>query len=230
MSFFSKLFTRKVTYIDTLCRDKCQKDVLHVFGARRVMPEDGDSYDIWRHCVIDLNTFYVTNGLEQTGNEFSTKSPYAKRAVEHMSSLLGKQLALLEKKEEDDEDVYADDYVPSSDGPNLEDHCEVEIRDRTLRDSDTAEPRKSIKNGLVFTEMNIGERERFSLAVIKSGVELSSFVISGDADYFRHVLHIKESNRLLVTFRKTGMLTSGGMGFLVLDYGTGEKLHEGYLC
>ena len=194
------------------------------------MPEYGDSYDIWRHCVIDLNTYAVIKGLEQLGNDFSVNSPYAKRAVEQMSSRLGKRLSVVEKKEEEDEDVYADDYVPTDDGPYLEDNCEVEIQDRKLMDSDTVEAPKQIRNGLIFTEMNFGERERFSLQVIKSGVELGSHLISGDADYFRHVLLLRESNRLLVTFRKTGMLSSGGMAFLVLNYGTGEKLHEAYLC
>lgn len=230
MSFFSKLFTRKLTFVDTVCRDAFHKDILHVFGAIRVMPEDGDSFDIWRHCVIDLNSFAVINGLQQTGNDFSIKSPYAQRALEHMAALMGRQLAFAAKKEEsDDEDMYDDDYVAPPEGPDLEENCEVEITDLKRYDSDTAEPQKRIRNGLVFTEMNFGERERFSLEVVKSGATMASHLLNGDPDYFRHVLYLRERNQLLITYRKTGWMGAGGMAFIVLNYGTGEKAFDGYL-
>lgn len=253
MSFFSKLFTRKLTYVDTVCLDASYKDIVHVFGAIRVMPEDGDSFDIWRHAVIDLNTYEVTNGLQQTGNEFSVKSPFAIRAIEHMSQLMGRRLALGKKKEEveeeyeeeleeeydtEDSEISEEDLQGMfdssnddsySEGPDLEDNCEVEIRDQSTNDTDTADPPKKLKNGLIFTENNIGDRERFLLQVIKSGVALGEIQLKGDPDYFRHVLLLQERNLLLVTYRRTAFSTIGGMGFVVVNYGTGEKVFDGYL-
>lgn len=232
MSFFSNLFTRKLTYLNTVCRDEFHKDILHVFGAIRVVPEDGDSFDIWRHCVLDLNSFRITNGLQQTGNDFNINSPFAQRALEHMASLLGRQLGFAKKHDEDDddEDVYADDYVPAPDGPDLEENCEVEIADVKKNDSDTTVLPKRLRSGLLFTELNSGDKERFSLEVMKSGVSLGTHLLNGDPDYFRHILLFRERNQVLITYRKTNWLGGGGMAFIVLNYGTGEKVFDGYLA
>ncbi|HTF02435.1 MAG TPA: hypothetical protein VK826_00355 [Bacteroidia bacterium] len=232
MSFFSRLFTRKITYVDTFCRDKSYSDILHVFGAIRIMPDEGDSFDIWRHAVIDVNTFEVINGLQQRGNEFSVKSPFAERCLKHMSEKMNRQLELdlKEKKEEDDEAAWSDDYVPEPDGPDFEDGCEIMITDRDSSDSDTAEPKKLPKNGLVFTKNNIGDRERFTVELYKGGRSVVSHQMQGLPDYFRKALLLRAPSRLYVTYRKEGYWgMSGGMALFVLDMNTGEMIHDGYI-
>lgn len=230
MSFFSKLFTRNITFIEHFCRDAQYDDILHVFGAIRVMPDEGDSFDIWRHSVIDLNNYSVTNGLQQRGTEFSIKSAFAQRCIEHMSEKLNRKLKPAEKKvdsDEDDEKYMDDDYVePEPEFAQLEDNCELPVTELDQNDSDTSEPKKLPKMGLVFTKNNIGDRDRFTVQLYKSGRGLDVHQMSGMSDYFRHVLWRRRTNRIIVTYRKTNWVGTGGMAFFVLDATTGMLLHN----
>jgi hypothetical protein len=230
MSFFGKLFTRSITYLDTFCRDENYEDLLHVFGAIRVMPDEGDSFDIWRHAVIDLNTYNVTNGLQQKGNEFSIRSPFAQRCIEHMSQQLNRKLKPAVKKpadDSDDESWMDDNYVaPESPDQDLEENCELPVTDCDAGDSDTALPKKLPKTGLVFTKNNTETRDRFTVQLYRSGRGLDIHQMNGVGDYFRHVLWLKRTNRVVVTYRKESRMSSGGMAFFVLDATTGLVLHN----
>lgn len=224
MSFFSKLFTRSITYIEALTRDAQYQDILHVFGAVRVMPDEGDSYDIYRHSIIDLNSYEVTNGLQQRGNEFSLKSAFAKRCIEHMSQVLNRKLVPVVKKEEDDSDE--EEIEVAEEFENLEDNCELPVTDVDSSDTDTGEAKKLPRTGLVFMKNSIGNRERFLVQLYKSGIAMEQHQMSGVADYFRFVLYLKSTNRIVVTYRKESWIGTGGMAFFVLDASTGSLLHN----
>jgi hypothetical protein len=53
--------------------------------------------------------------------------------------------------------------------------------------------------------------------------------MSGMGDYFRFILHLKQTNRILGTYRKENWMSSGGMAFFVLDANTGEMLHNDFI-
>lgn len=230
MSFFSKLFTRSITYIEWFSRDEQYDDILHVFGAIRVMPDEGDSFDIWRHAVIDMNNYTVINGLQQTGNDFSIKSPFAQRCIEHMSAQLNRKLkpaAAKEDSDDDDERHMDDDYIePEPEFADLETNCEIPITEFDKNDSDTSEPKKLPRFGLVFNNTKFGDQERFTVQLYRSGIGMEAHPMKGMSDYFRYVLWLRKTNRIVVTYRKENWVGSGGMGFFVLNATTGELIHN----
>ena len=229
MSFFSRLFTRNITFIEAIKRDASCNDILHVFGAIRVMPDEGDSFDIYRYCVIDLNTYMVTNGIQQQGTSFSIKSAFAQRAIDAMSLQLNRQLALAEPKAPlEDED--GEEMEPIAEFPDLAEHCEFPVVDLESGESDTDVPKKLPRNCLKFTKHTLTERgERFSVQLIRSGAGMEVHPMSGLHDYFRHVIRLKDTGRLLCTYRKENWIGSGGMAFYVIDSSTGALLHDGML-
>jgi hypothetical protein len=271
MSFFSDLFTRKITFIEWMGRDLTYPDLLHVFGAIRVMPDEGDSFDIYRHSVIDLNTYAVTNGLQQRGTDFSIKSEFVKRCIAQMSAQMNRKLKVLpeeaakpvyqvhtetqieEDSDDDSDDDTDDDFEDDTDETDdvaaastqifnygnepaaeeeedrLEDHCEIPVVDRDINESDTGEAKKLPKRGLIFTKNKLGDKERFLLCLRKSGRDLAQHQMSGMEDYFRFVFDLKQTNRILGTYRKENLFGAGGMAFYVLDANTGELLHNDFI-
>lgn len=228
MSFFGKLFTRSITYLDHVGRDENYPDIIHVFGAIRIMPDEGESFDIYRYCIIDLNTYEVTNGLQQRGNSFSIKSPFAKRAIDEMSAKLNKKLALKADKEVR-YDEEGDEIEETSEYRDLEQNCEFPVAEGRSDDSDTDEPKKLPRTCLLYTKNNIGDRERFTVQLVKGNVAMQAHQMNGMHDYFRHILKPRERGCLLGTYRKENWMSSGGMAFYVIDMHTGDLLHNGML-
>lgn len=227
MSFFGKLFTRNLTFLEHVGRDQNYPEIVHVFGAIRVMPDEGESFDIYRYCIIDLNTYEVTNGLQQRGNSFSIKSAFAKRAVDEMSARLNRRLALKEKEVRYDEE--GDEIEEKADFPDLEENCEFPVAEGRSDDSDTDEPKKLPRTALYFQKNNIESHERFKLQLIKGNVGMQEHQMHGMHDYFRYLLRFKDSGKLLGTYRKENWMGSGGMAFYVIDLHTGDLLHNGML-
>lgn len=220
MSIFGKFFTRNITYLESVTRDSNYADLLHVFGAIRIQPEDGDSFDIYRHCVIHLDTYEVTNGIEQRGNEFDIESPYAKRALESMSLKLNRKLTLARRipaDQEEDEDARGE-------FADLESNCEFPVEERKSTDSDTALPKAAPADCIVFTESNTGDKNRFLVELIRNGQRRNAHRFNGMHDYFRHVIYLRSVNRLLCTYRMENWIGSGGMAFFVLDATSGDLL------
>lgn len=236
MSFFGDFFKSKITYTPYFQKDKNYPELIHVFGAERVMPDEGDSYDIWEHRVINMNDFSVTNGIKQRGNDFDIKSGFAKRALEDMAQKLNRNLAFdlskTEEEEEDDSDYSYDDEEETEE-PEVAYVAPVKnsfrIEERESGDSDTAVLPKLPKDGIVITLMKNSERARFSVALFRHGQTVKSHLLSGIGDYFRHEIYYPEKNQIIMTYRKENWFGSGGMGFLVLNTETGEKLFNGYV-
>lgn len=232
MSFFSKLFTRNITFIEWMGRDASYQDILHVFGAIRVMPDEGDSFDIYRHSVIDLNSYTVINGLQQRGTEFSVQSEFAKRCLEDMSAKMNRQLKLAMKVErEETEEEWLNDTgeVFETESDSFEEKCEMAVVDGDIHESDTGEAKKLPKNALIFTKNKTFEKERFLLCLRKSGHNFAEHQMSGLPDYFRYIFHLKQSGRIVGTYRKENSMGTGGMAFFVMDANTGELLHNDML-
>ncbi|TND10536.1 MAG: hypothetical protein FD123_178 [Bacteroidetes bacterium] len=208
MSFFSTFFTRKITYLDSLYKDKRNTDLLHVFGAIRVMPDEGDSFDIWRHAVINTQTYAVTNGIQQRGNDFEIESPFAQRAVNEMSTKLNRML----------------DVDPAK----IEKQYELHFTD--TNESDTVRKKKLPPERLHFVKDTSFENERYRMTLYKNDQPFETHRVYGDPEYFNHAVLLDEGKRLLYTYRKTGYWgMSGGMAFLALDLASGKILHDAYI-
>lgn len=231
MSFFGDLFRSKITFTPYFKQDKNYPELIHVFGSERVMPDEGDSFDIWQHCVISMADFSVTKGIKQRGNDFDIKSGFAKRALEDMARKLNRNLAFdLSKTDDEDDTDYSSD---SEDGEELEYTAPVKntfpVEERESGDSDTAVLPKLPKDGIVITLMKGSERERFSVELFRHGQAVKSHLLNGMGDYFRHEIYYPEKNQIIMTYRKENWFGSGGMGFLVLNTETGEKVFDGFM-
>lgn len=224
-SFLRNLFARKLMLIDTICRDKNNRDLLHVFGAAVVMPEYGDSFDIWRHSVINIDTFEVTRGLEQKGNNFSIKSPYAQRAREKMEQLLGRPLEYELKKEEDDyESEEAYDAAMDAEEKNA---LQIQLLDQN--DTDTSEPVPEIKNGLILTQFFQGDHTRYALRLMRGGLEVAKQTIKGDCSQTESHILLRDKNLLFFFYFRDPLFGAGGRAFFVLDMNSGALLHDAYV-
>jgi hypothetical protein len=227
MSFFRKLFTRNITYLEKVIRDRNHTDLLHVFGAIRIMPEEGDSFDIYRYCIIHLDTYEVTNGLEQTGNEFDVNSVYAQRAIDAMSLVLNRKLLPVIVSDPDDNDngnEEDEEVTESATFINLDNNCEFPVVERKATDSDTALPRKLPADCLIFTEHKTNDQDWFTVELMRNGQSRNVHRLRGMHDYFRYVIYLKSTNRILCTYRMESWFGSGGMAFFVLDATSGELL------
>lgn len=221
MSFFRDLFSKKITYVEYFRSDRNYPELIHVFGARRIMPDEGDSFDIWRHCVVNAMDFSVTVGIEQRGNEFSINSGFAKRALEEMAKKMNRNLAFAAEKNEDDDD----------DEPVTPKRSTVKFYLRDSNDTDTAELPKTPKDGVVLTTFKTEVREGFSVQPYSKGLPLQSHTLTGMCDYFRHAIFYPERNQLIVTYRKEKMGgTNGGMAFYVLDMNDGALLCDKFIA
>ena len=245
MSFFGNLFHSKITYTPYFKKDKNYPELIHVFGADRVMPEDGDSFDIWEHRVINMADFSVTKGIKQRGNDFDIKSGFAKRALEDMAKKMNRNLAFDKSKtdEEDDDSDYSSDSEEENDSDysfDSEDETEeteyeapvknqFRVEERESGDSDTAVLPKLPKDGIVITMIKSSERERFSVELFRHGQSIKSHLMKGMGDYFRHEIYYPEKNQIVMTCRKENWLGSGGMGFYVLNTETGEMVFDGFI-
>lgn len=244
MSFFRNLFSFKITYAEYVCKDKNYPELIHVFGARRVMPDEGDSFDIWHHRLINADDFSVTDGIKQQGNEFNIKSDFAKRALKEMAAKLNRNLAFDLGEEEQDYEEEEEEYEEESDDsfdaeefeeeepeeeyqPPAKNVFRVYLHDS--RDTDTAVLPKTPRDGIVLTTVKNTEREQFTVQVFRYGQSLCSHRLKGMGDYFRHEMYYPEKNKMIMTYRKEGWSGNGGMGFYVLNLETGELIFDGYI-
>ena len=230
MSFFSRLFTRPLTFVEFISRDKLHGDIVHVVGAIRYVPEHGESFDIFRHAVIDLNTYAVTNGYKQRLDKFEFESEFTHNALNVMADKLGCDVQItIEGEDEDDADWTSDDYVPAPEPEinNLEDGCELPAFE--IDGDNEPDRRKLPKICLLYRQATVGTGEFFSVELFRSGRGMGQHKLQGIADYARFILYLRTSNQILCTYRKENRTGTGGMGFYVLDSTTGELLHNGIL-
>lgn len=208
MSFLSRFFARKLTYTPYFGADKNYPELIHVFGADRRMPEDGESYDIWHHRLIDTKDYSVVHGIKQTGNDFNIRSPFAQRALEEMSKKLNRDLVFNLKPAE----------------PPVNFHF------RDSLDSDTDVLPELPENGILITTYKTSALQRFSIQLSVDGKRKKAHLLDGHCDYYRKSVLLKEKNQLITTYRKEsrGGLV-GGMAFYVLDLASGELVKDEYI-
>jgi hypothetical protein len=144
-----------------------------------------------------------------------------------MSAKLNRQLVLayaVEKEESEEEE-----YEALTKFKNLEENCEFPIVERKSSDSDTALPKQIPADCIVFTEQNTDDRNQFSVELIRNRQSRASHHLRGMHDYFRHVIYLESTNRLLCTYRMENWIGGGGMAFFVLDATSGALLINKFL-
>lgn len=71
---------RRLTWMPAMVPDENGR-FLHIFGAERISPEDGDSYDIFHHRLFDTRSFTILQGASQKGSDLELDSPFVDRSL-----------------------------------------------------------------------------------------------------------------------------------------------------
>ncbi len=195
---------------------------LHLFGANRVMPENGDSFDIWHHRLFDLEALSFISGEKQRGNDLELNSPFVKRSVESLSRQLGCKLSLGTPAEEvDDQDNpdENDQYALRSERPPLL------LVDGT--ETDTVNQKMLPPDCVVVTKVS-SEPERFRISVRQNGRELGSHLVPGDPEYFGKVVWVSGKPWMVMTYRRIIQIRSG-MALLVFNYADGKLIFNNFI-
>lgn len=184
---------------------------IHILGARRIMPEDGDSFDIFEHYVFDISLMKYTKGGSQRGKNLDLKSEFVKRSLGQLSQKLNTKLVFQPRgKEYDDEEngllkVYRFEAVQS----------------------DTEVYEDLNPNCMVFVEAG-DDRDHFSLSIYRDGQLMRKHAMRGMSDYFFKTIYIDEKNWLCFLYRKQ-IATRSGMAICIINYNSGEMIFDGFI-
>jgi hypothetical protein len=195
---------------------------LHIFGAERVMPEDGESFDIWHHRLFDLNTLTFHAGEKQRGDDLELDSPFVKRSMDALGKQVGFRLTLGQPAEDVDDQEEPDENDQYA---LRQSHPPLLLREGST--TDTVKQRPLPADCIVVTMLNT-EPEKFTIAVRQNGVEKGSHLIPGDADYFGKVIWVDSKHWVAMTYRRL-ILSRSGMALLILDYESGKLVFNNFI-
>ncbi len=199
-----------LTYTEYFMKDQ-DGPYLHILGARRIMPDQGDSFDIFEHYVLDYEQLKFTKGGSQRGKNLELGSEFVKRSLAQLSQKLNHAFVFVKRKEGFDEEkdgfikVYRFDEVQS----------------------DTEEFDQMSPNSLVF--INRGdEANHFSVILYRDGRELARHGMRGLSDYFFTTIYLEDKSWLCFLYRKQRLARSG-MAVCILNYDTGALIFDGFV-
>lgn len=172
--------SHNLIYFAYLEPDKNQPRYMHAFAVRTIMPDEGDSFDIFCYRLIDLSSGAVTKGLEQRGKNFDIRSNFAARALADMRDKTKLDLAFSESMHED--------------------HGAMEFVLADSEESDTEVRRERPETCFVVTKFSGSEKDRFQLEYYRKGKLLGREMFKGNGDYLRRVIHLPERHRLYFTY------------------------------
>ncbi len=199
-----------LTYAEFFLKDKGGA-FIHILGARRIMPENGDSFDIFEHYVLDLHLLKFTKGGSQRGKNLDLRSEFVKRSTTDLSLKLNAPLEFEKLKEGYDEEedgllkVYRFEQVQS--------------------DTEVYEPMSP--DCLVFVEQG-DEQDHFNMSVYRGGQLLKKHAMRGMSDYFFKTIYVDEKGWLCFLYRKQ-KLTLSGMAVCILNYQSGELVFDDFV-
>lgn len=201
---------RRLTWMPAMVPDENGR-FLHIFGAERISPEDGDSFDIFHHRLFELQTFRIRQGASQKGDDLELDSPFVNRSLDGFRDTLGAILRPIRDYEYKDVTEDEEEGAVFSRGPV------VEVRN--ANETDTRKPRPAPPFSVLFFENE--EARQFRAEVYRDGRKLADHSMKGDPDYFCHKFYDPSTERLYFTYNKNDL---AGMAISVLDMKTGALL------
>lgn len=170
---------------------------VHVFGQTTHMPEDQDSFSIYHHLLIDLDTLAVYAGDHRRGEDLELDSPFVAGSIAALSRSLGVPLALGRKR-----------------GEEVEKGPRIHVRDARKTDTETAKPLPP--NGVVLWTVS-DTPPRFDLELRRDGKTQLRKPMKGHVDGpFRKRCAVPARDLLLMTYLRDVNLTTG-VALLVID-------------
>lgn len=216
-----KMSARPITYVEHFIRDQSGRH-LHIFGAQRIMPDEGESFDIWHHRIFDLTKLTFFPGDSLRGEKLELDSPFVIQSLQKLSAAVGFNLAL------------GEDSGRIDDQDDPEDNDQFSLRAARLplfyRDhlpTSTERPRTFPADSIIVTQVS-EEPERFSIVLRKNGADAATHIVPGDPDYFGRVIWLDPEPWVAITYRRVLPLRSA-MALLVLNHQTGEMVFNNFI-
>lgn len=200
-----------LTYAEFLLKDM-NGQFIHILGARRVMPEQGDSFDIFEHYLFDLQQMKMIKGDSQRGKTLDLKSEFVKRSMDRLSAMKGCRLAFEWPKE--GHDVERDDLL------------KVYRFDEVQSDTEVFEPIHP--DCMVFIDRG-DDGDHFLLNIYRNGNKLATHQMKGMSDYFFKTIYLPERSWVCFLYRKQNMALRSGMALCILNYDSGEMIYDGFV-
>ena len=201
-----------LTYPEFFLRDKNPK-YLHVLGAKRIMPDEGDSFDIFEHYVFDIDELKFTKGEGQKGEKLNLESEFVKRNLQSLSYKLNTQLEFMKPNEDDDDKEHELLKIYRFD----DNQSDTEIYD-DLRD-----------DNLTFIKRHVLNRGRFTMVLCRHGKEIRKYEMKGISDYFFKTIYFENRIGICFLYSKQKGIYSTGIALCILNYETGELIYDGFV-
>lgn len=200
-----------LTYAEFFINDASGK-YIHILGARRVMPENGDSFDIYEHYLLDMQTLKLIKGDSQRGKSLDLKSEFVKRSMANLSALTGIQLKMVQPN---------NNFNHEADGL-----LKVYRFDQVQSDTEVFDPIEG--DSLVFIDQG-DEADHFSMNLYRHGNLVKSHRMRGLSDYFFKTIYVEEKNWVCFIYRKQVAGLLSGMAVCILNYENGELVMDKFV-
>lgn len=182
--------------IDHLILDESGRYV-HVFGQTIHMPEDGDSFSVYRHLVLELDTLRVVPGDKRRGEALELDSPFVAASMSRLSGQLGVKLAFAGRVEKNR-------------------RSSVPVVIRSAKRSDTENERSPPPNSVILWTVS-DTPPRFDLELRCDGKTRLRKAMKGHVDEpFRKRCAVPARGLVLLTYLRDANFTTG-VALLVID-------------
>lgn len=206
-----------LTYINFLFADPQHPRYIHLIGPVRVMPDDGESFDIFHHLLFDTEQKKFISGGHQRGKDIELRSPFVQRSLEQLRAATRCDLQLPGK---DLEEGFDEDHQPQDAVFSIYQFEDIQSDTETL---------PSMKpDSLVFIKQTQRNGEYFRLLVYRNGRELQAYTVHGMHDYYFRSIYLHDRKWFCFTYRKQKDLM-GGMGLCILDYESGVMIFNDFI-
>jgi hypothetical protein len=202
--------TEPLTYVKFFLKDKNQR-YLHILGGKTYMPDEGDSFTVFEHYALDLNSLKFIKGESQRGNDLELESEFVKRSLASLSQKLQGSLQFI---------------LPPQNFDEEEDGL-LKVYRMDVFQSDTEVAKELNKDHIIFTSH--GESERFTLTLTRHGKQVAQHNMRGMSDYFFTTIYLKHKPWLCFTYRKQASIFLNGMAICIINYQTGELVFDGFV-
>jgi hypothetical protein len=201
-----------LTYPEFFIKDRNPK-YLHVLGAKRIMPDEGDSFDIFEHYVFDLDELKFIKGEGQKGKDLNLQSEFVKRNMQLLGEKLNTRLELVQHNE---------DYDDKEDGLLKIYHFDYDQSDTEVYDD--------LKNdNLTFIKRHSTNRDIFTMILCRHGKEMHRYEMKGMCDYFFKCLYFENRSWICFLYNKERGIYSNGIALCILNYETGDMIYDGFV-
>lgn len=191
--------------------------VFHILGAEYVMPDEGESYEVYKHYIFSQHTLKFEMLSKQQGKGIDLESPFIKRSLEGFAAKYNETLRF-------GLHAVSNEFTVLRSAGKIDPVFTLHYTN--WQKSDTEVAPKLDNNCLVFEKRS--ESDLFNLTLRKGGREVATHKMRGLPDVAFFGFIDSTTMRLYFTYLKKRGLKYG-VGLCVLQYETGELVFDEFV-